>query len=62
MYLFTFVKILHSDESHHRESETGGPSIALSQHEEGSGVTGVDYLEDVECVNRQPDTRDSANR
>ncbi|XP_050686301.1 guanine nucleotide-binding protein-like 1 [Eriocheir sinensis] len=50
------------DERHHHETETHGPSSTLSQQQEGRGATGVDYLEDVECVNRQPDASGNANR
>lgn len=57
-----YMKVFYSDERHHHETETHGPSSALSHQQEGKGATGVDYLEVVECVNRQPDTRSNANR
>lgn len=50
------------ESSHHPEVTTGLPSSALTKLQEGDGSAGVDYLEEVECVNRQPDTRSNANR
>lgn len=56
------VLIKGGEDSHHPVLDAGVPSSAVSKLQQGSSAAGVDYLEEVECVNRQPDTRGNANR
>ncbi|MPC25970.1 Guanine nucleotide-binding protein-like 1 [Portunus trituberculatus] len=60
--LLANTRVLYPESTHHTEVTTGLPAGILAKVQEGDGAAGVDYLEEVECVNRQPDTRSNANR